>query len=60
MPPPAARTASGGVEKITSAVVTPLLWREETRAIHSAEASDNMTLRLRDTVSMCSDLNKCY
>ena len=53
MPPPAARTASGGVEKITSAVVTPLLWREETRAIHSAEASDNMTLRLRDTVSMC-------
>jgi hypothetical protein len=41
------------VEKITSAAVTPLLWREETRAIEAAEASDNMTLRLRDTVSIC-------
>ena len=38
------------MERLTSAVVTPLLWREETKAIEAASASENMSLRVRDSV----------
>jgi len=38
------------VERVTSSVVTPLLWREETEAIEAAEKSDNMSVRVRDSV----------
>jgi len=44
------RQAAAAVEKLTSAVVTPLLWREETKAIEAAPASENMSLRVRDSV----------
>jgi hypothetical protein len=44
------RPAAAAVERLTSGLVTPLLWREETRAIDSAEAAENMSLRVRDTV----------
>ena len=44
------RQAAAAVERLTSAVVTPLLWREETRAIAAAPASENMSLRVRDSV----------
>ena len=39
------------VERLTSSVVTPTLWREETEAIERAErSSDNMTVRVRGSV----------
>ena len=39
------------VERLTSSVVTPALWREETLAIERAErGSDNMTVRVRPSV----------
>ena len=44
------RPAAAAVEKLTSAVVTPLLWREEVTAIEAAASSDNMTVRVRDSV----------
>jgi len=44
------RQAAAAVERLTSAVVTPLLWREETKAIEAAPASENMSLRVRDSV----------
>jgi len=44
------RQAAAAVEKLTCAVVTPLLWREETKAIEAAPASENMSLRVRDSV----------
>ena len=44
------RQAAAAVERLTSAVVTPLLWREETKAIEAASASENMSLRVRDSV----------
>jgi len=44
------RAASQHVEKITSQVVTPRLWKEEATAIEAAKASDNMTLRVRPSV----------
>ena len=44
------KTGKERVERVTTAVVTPLLWREETRAIAGAEKSDNMSLRVRDSV----------
>ena len=44
------RQAATAVERLTSAVVTPLLWREETKAIEAATASENMSLRVRDSV----------
>ena len=44
------RTGKETVERVTAVVVTPLLWREETRAISGAERSDNMSLRVRDSV----------
>ena len=44
------RTGKETVEKVTATMVTPLLWKEETRAISSAERSDNMSLRVRDSV----------
>ena len=44
------KQAGAAVEKLTSAIVTPLLWREETKAIETAAASDNMSLRVRDSV----------
>merc|ERR1719348_547675 len=44
------RTAKDMVEKVTCSTVTPMLWREETTAIAGAEASDNMTLKVRDSV----------
>jgi len=44
------RTAKDMVEKVTSSTVTPMLWREEATAIAGAEASDNMTLKVRDSV----------
>jgi len=44
------RTAKDIVEKITCSTVTPMLWREEATAIAGAEGSDNMTLKVRDSV----------
>jgi len=44
------RTAKDMVEKVTCFTVTPMLWREEATAIAGAEASDNMTLKVRDSV----------
>jgi len=44
------RTAKDVVEKVTCSTVTPMLWREETMAISGAEASENMTLKVRDSV----------
>ena len=39
------------VERLTSAVVTPTLWREETEAIEQAEKrSENMAVRVRGSV----------
>jgi len=44
------RTAKDMVEKVTCFTVTPMLWKEEASAIAGAEASDNMTLKVRDSV----------
>jgi len=44
------RTAKEMVEKVTCSTVAPMLWREEARAIAGSEASDNMTLKVRDSV----------
>ena len=44
------RPAGAGVERLTSALVTPLLWREEVAAIRGAEDQENMVLKVRDSV----------
>jgi len=38
------------VEKVTCSIVTPMLWKEEANAIAGAENSENMTLKIRDSV----------
>eukprot|EP00092_Neocalanus_flemingeri_P024263 GFUD01026312.1.p1 GENE.GFUD01026312.1~~GFUD01026312.1.p1 ORF type:complete len:1657 (-),score=379.47 GFUD01026312.1:31-5001(-) len=44
------KTAKDMVEKVTCSTVAPMLWREEATAIAGAEATDNMTLKVRDSV----------
>ena len=43
-------TSKEAVEKLTSSVVTPALWVEEIKAINTAEKSDNMSVRVRESV----------
>ena len=44
------KLARDAVEKVTAAVVTPVLWREESEAIQASDRSDNMRVRVRDSV----------
>jgi len=44
------RESQNTVERITCAQVTPALWSEEIKIITSAEGSDNLTLKVRDSV----------
>jgi len=44
------RESQTTVEKITCSQVTPALWSEEVSIINGAEKSDNLTLKVRDSV----------